>query len=104
MNNIAHNAILMGAKIQNIKTVTIRKMRFDQMLKWHLLRKYIDKTTVNVRIKKRIRSGPALTRRQRHLIPVATHNLGSIGIGTRTPLKVARKIALTDCRTHPAHR
>lgn len=53
MNNIAHNATLMRAKIQNIKTLTIRKMRFDQMLKWHLLRKYIDKTTVNVKLKKK---------------------------------------------------
>lgn len=53
MNNIAHNAILMRAKIQNIKTVTIRKMRFDQMLKWHLLRKYIDKTSVNTKFKKK---------------------------------------------------
>lgn len=67
-----------------------------------ILRKF-NAYTVNMYLK-RIRSGPTLTWRQRHLIPVATHILGSIGIGTRRPLKVARKFALTDCRTHPAHR
>lgn len=89
-------------KNQNNTNLLYSQMPHKQMLKWHILRKYNDNIKVNTYLK-RIRYGAALIRRQRHLIPVATHNLG-IGIGTRTPFKVARKLALNVCRTHPARR
>lgn len=57
--------VLTRVKYTKHKTENIRNMRFDHMLKWHLLRKYIDKTMVNINVFKkdtiRARADSALT-------------------------------------------